>query len=309
MAPDTRCQGDPRIRIARRDRLPGEGGLVTSYTTIRFEIDDRIATVTLDRPDRMNAWNDRLAGELSDAMRRCDEDDGIRAVVVTGAGRAFCAGLEMSGTGEGFARRERSEEEVGRDKWLRDRARERGGYAGFFPFEIRKPVFAAINGHAIGVGITYPMTCDVRFVAEDAKIQFAFTRRGVVPELWSHLIVPRVAGLSNASDLLLTGRMISGRELAQLGLASAALPADQVLAATRERAREVLAAAPVSVALTKRLLWRGLAGNLADFGREEVRLFDWISQQPDAREGMLSFVEKRPPEWKLSVERDTPEAK
>ncbi len=257
----------------------------------------------------MNAWNDQLAGELSAAMRRCDEDDGIRAVIVTGAGRAFCAGAEMGASGDTFARRERDPEQVRRDEWLRERLRERGGYAGLFPFEIRKPVFAAINGHAIGVGVTYPMTCDVRFVAEDAKIQFAFTRRGVLPELWSHLIVPRVAGLSNAADLLLTGRMISGREFAQMGLASAALPADQVLAATRERAREVLAAAPVSVALAKRLLWRGLTEDFRELGREEVRLFNWTSQQPDAREGVLAYFEKRTPEWKLSVARDTPEAK
>jgi len=249
-----------------------------------------------------------MAVELSDAMRRADEDDGIRAVVVTGAGRAFCAGLELGGADD-LARTGRGDEEPRRDDFMRERARVRGGYAGLFPFEIRKPVFAAINGHAIGVGITYPMTCDVRFVAEDAKIQFAFTRRGVLPELWSHLIVPRVAGLSNAADLLLTGRMLSGRELAALGLATAALPADQVLAATRERAREVLAAAPVSVALVKRLLWRGLSDDFTGFGREEVRLFNWTSQQPDAREGVMAFVEKRPPEWKLSVARDTPEAK
>jgi enoyl-CoA hydratase/carnithine racemase len=280
--------------------------LATSYQTLLFDVDDRIATVTLNRPDRMNAWNDRLAFDLSEAMRRCDEDDGIRAVIVTGAGRAFCAGAEMGAGGDTFARRESDEAERRRSAWLRERARERGGYAGLFPFEIRKPVFAAINGHAIGVGITYPMTCDVRFVAEDAKVQFAFTRRGVLPELWSHLIVPRVAGLSNAADLLLTGRMISGRELARMGLASAALPADQVLAATRERAREVLAAAPVSVALAKRLLWRAFTSDFREHGREEARLFGWTSQQPDAREGVLCFFEKREPDWKLSVARDTP---
>jgi enoyl-CoA hydratase/carnithine racemase len=276
---------------------------------VLFEVDDRIATVTLNRPERMNAWNDQLANDLSEALRRCDEDDGIRAVVVTGAGRAFCAGAEMGAGGETFARPAPGAEAVQRDERLRERARQRGGYAGLFPFEIRKPVFAAINGHAIGVGITWPMTCDVRFVAEEAKVQFAFTRRGVLPELWSHLIVPRVAGLSNASDLLLTGRMISGRELARMGLASAALPADQVLAATRARAREVLAAAPVSVALSKRLLWRGLSAGFEELGREEVRLFNWISQQPDAREGVLHFFEKREPDWKLSVARDTPESK
>ena len=176
-----------------------------------------------------------------------------------------------------------------------------------FPWQIRKPVLAAINGHAIGVGITYPMTCDIRFVAEDAKVQFAFVRRGVLPELWSHAIVSRVAGLSNAADLLLTGRMIRGRELAELGLASRALPADQVLPATLARAREFLQAAPVSVALSKRMLWQGLGAGLEELGPQEARLFGWVGQQPDAREGVVSFLDKRDPDWKLSVQRDTPD--
>jgi enoyl-CoA hydratase/carnithine racemase len=279
------------------------------FETLTTQLEQRTLTVTLNRPDRMNALTEKMLRELLQVFDEIDQNDEIRVAIVTGAGRAFCAGAEMAASGDTFARRERDPEAVHREDWLRERARERGGYAGLFPFEIRKPVFAAINGHAIGVGITYPMTCDVRFVAEDAKIQFAFTRRGVLPELWSHLIVPRVAGLSNASDLLLTGRMISGREFARMGLASAALPADQVLAATRERAREVLAAAPVSVALAKRLLWRGLSGDFHELGREEVRLFNWTSQQPDAREGVLAYFEKRPPDWKLSVARDTPDAK
>jgi enoyl-CoA hydratase/carnithine racemase len=272
-----------------------------SYETILFDVDDRIATVTLNRPERMNAWNDTMAAELRDAMARCDADDGIRAVVLTGAGRAFCAGADLGAGGETFGGRRAEGREA-----LRELARRHQGYAGPFPWQIRKPVFAAINGHAIGVGITYPMTCDVRIVAEDAKIQFAFVRRGVIPELWSHLFVARVAGLSNAADLLLTGRTIRGREMAELGLASAALPADRVLPATRERAREVLAAAPVSVALSKRLLWQALAASPAEIGAQEARLFAWAGSQLDAREGVLSFLEKRLPEWKLSVERDAP---
>jgi len=271
-----------------------------SFETIRFEVRDRIATVTLHRPERMNAWNDTMAAELGQAMARCDEDDEVRAVVVTGAGRAFCAGADLGRSGDTF-----------REGDALERARAPGaadaGYAGPFPWQIRKPVVAAINGHAIGVGITYPMTCDVRFVAEDAKIQFAFVRRGVLPELWSHAIVPRVAGLSHAADLLLTGRMIRGRELAAMGLASAALPAERVLEAARERAREVLAAAPVSVALSKRLLWEGLAAPLAELGPREARLFRWTGRGADAREGVTHFLEKREPHWKQSVKRDTPE--
>jgi enoyl-CoA hydratase/carnithine racemase len=274
-----------------------------SYQTLGFEVDDRIATVTLNRPERMNAWNDTMAAEMRDALRRCDEDDEIRAVVVTGAGRAFCAGADLSGGGDTFAGRR----ETGDASDTRQLAERYGGYAGPFPCQIRKPVLAAINGHAIGVGITFPMTCDIRFVAEDAKVQFAFVRRGVIPELWSHQIVARVAGLSVAADLLLSGRMIRGRELAAMGLASAALPAERVLEVTRQRAREFLHAAPVSVALSKRLLWQGLTEPLPRLGRQEARTFAWLGRQPDAREGVESFLEKRPPQWKLSVAKDTPD--
>ncbi|MEN8184786.1 MAG: enoyl-CoA hydratase-related protein, partial [Myxococcota bacterium] len=248
-----------------------------NFEDIRFDVEDGVATVTLHRPERMNAWNDRMGAELREAMVHCDEDDGIRAVVLTGAGRAFCAGADMAGGASTFGRRR----DPARAEALREAARRYGGYAGPFPWQIRKPVLAAINGHAIGVGITYPMTCDIRYVAEDAKIQFAFVQRGITPELWSHAIVARVAGLSAAADLLLTGRMIRGREMAELGLASAALPADQVLAATRERAREFRKAAPVSVALSKRLLWEGLSSSLDELGPKEARTFGWVGQQPD----------------------------
>jgi len=195
----------------------------------------------------------------------------------------------------------------GKDDVLREKELRYEGYAGPFPWQIRKPVFAAINGHAIGVGITYPMTCDIRIVAEDAKVQFAFVRRGVLPELWSHKIVPQVAGLSIAADLLLTGRMIDGRELVDLGLASAALPADQVLEVTLERAREVLNAAPVSVAISKRLLWRGLNASFAELGAKEsdnVRL-DFFSDGRSGRCGLI--LGKREPDWKLSVAKNTPD--
>jgi enoyl-CoA hydratase/carnithine racemase len=190
-----------------------------AYETLHLEAAEAVATITLDRPSAMNAWNDQMAAELTDALGRCDEDDGIRAVVLTGAGRAFCAGADLSSGGDTFApRREPSAAPAPPPRAL-------------YPFQVRKPVIAAINGHAIGVGITYPMLCDIRFVAEDAKIQFAFVRRGVIPELASHVIVARVAGLSNAADLLLSGRMIRGHEAAALGLASAALPAAEVLPA------------------------------------------------------------------------------
>ena len=266
-----------------------------SYPTLLLDIRDQIAVITLNRPDRLNAWNDQMAVDLSQALAACDADDGVRAVVITGQGRAFCAGADFfSGDKAEFEKGDNSTELP-------------PSWPAVMPWHVRKPVLAAINGHAIGVGITFPMTCDIRFVAEDAKIQFAFVRRGVLPELASHVIVPRIAGFSVAADLMLTGRMISGRELAALGLASAALPADRVLPEAIARARETLKAAPVSVAMSKRLLWEGLTTPVETMLRREIPLFFHAAEQPDAIEGFTSFLEKRDPVWKLKASTDMPD--
>ncbi len=267
-----------------------------AYETILLDVKDRVATITLNRPKRMNAWTGRMAAELGDAMAACNENDEVRAVVLTGAGRAFCAGADMGGGKDTFGNFERrNREQTGR----------RGG---LLPWQLDKPVIAAINGHAIGVGITYPMTCDIRLVAEDAKIQFAFVRRGVIPELASHVIVARVAGFSNAADLLFSGRIIRGSEAADLGLASAALPAKEVLPAALERARDIAVnTAPVSVAISKRLLWEGVTTAVPEMQKRELPLFKWAGNQADSREGVTAFLEKRTPEWKLSVAHDKPD--
>ncbi len=266
------------------------------YEAILFDVKDHVATITLNRPERMNAWNGQMGTELSDALYACNDNDDGRAVVITGAGRAFCAGADLGGGGDTFGGRERRSES--------SRTEERRQ---ILPWQIDKPVIAAINGHAVGVGITYPMTCDIRYVAENAKIQFAFVRRGVIPELSSHAIVARVAGLSNAADLLMSGRMILGSEAAELGIATKALPAEEVLPMALERARDIaLNAAPVSVAITKRLLWEGINASVEEMGKREGPLFAWVGNQPDAHEGVVSFLEKRAPRWNLSVAKDKP---
>ena len=267
-----------------------------AYETILLDIKDGVATITLNRPERMNAWTGEMANELSDALGACNANDEVRAIVLTGAGKAFCAGADLRGRGDTFSGRE------GRDE---ARTRRRNNLQ---PWQLDKPVIAAINGHAIGVGLTYPMLCDIRIVAEDAKLQFAFVRRGILPELASHVIVARVAGFSNAADVLLSGRMLSGREAADLGLATEALPADEVLPAAQARARDIaMNAAPMSVAIAKHLLWEGITSSVPEMLKREAELFAWIGNQPDAREGVVSFLEKRPPQWKLSVSRDLPE--
>jgi enoyl-CoA hydratase/carnithine racemase len=261
------------------------------YENIRFEIENRVATITLNRPERLNAWNDAMDAEIQHALRRCHGDDDVRSVVVTGAGRAFCAGADLGGGGSTFQERPA---EAAADE--------------FHPWDVCKPVIAALNGHAVGVGITFAMSCDCRYVAEDAKIAFAFARRGVIPGFASHVTLARVAGLSNAADLLLSGRTIRGREAAALGLASRALPAEEVLPAAMALARDIAEnAAPASVAISKRLLWEGASLAASEMKRREDRLFAWVGRQPDAREGVEAFLEKRAPRWSMSPRLDLPD--
>ncbi|MFI5319292.1 MAG: enoyl-CoA hydratase-related protein [Myxococcota bacterium] len=263
---------------------------------VLLAVEDGVATVTLNRPEAMNAWNGAMAAAFDAALRACDADDAVRAVVLTGAGRAFCAGADLAGGGDTF------------------KPRDGGAVAGTrphevcWPFMLRKPVIAAINGHAIGVGITLPLTCDIRFVAEDAKLQFAFVRRGVLPELASHSLLPRVIGFSRAADLFLTGRQFSGREAAELGLASRALPAAEVLPAALEKAREFALAAPLAVATSKRLLWEGMALTAPEMMKRENPPFAQLGAHADAREGIAHFLEKRAPKWSGNVSRELPRA-
>ncbi len=270
-------------------------GATPDLETVRIDVDDAVAVVTLDRPEAMNAWNGALSRDLDRALRWVADADGVGAVVITGAGRAFCAGADLSGGGETFAGgggTDRADDTEARTPTT-------------FPWDVPKPVIAAVNGHAVGVGATYALACDVRIVAREAKIGFVFTRRGMLPELASHAILPRVVGFSNAADLLLSGRPVAGDEAAALGLASVALPAEEVLGEAVRRAGEMARhAAPVSMAISKRLLWESI-GVEAMMAREQP-LFDWVADQPDSVEGVESFLEKRDPAWKLSAGRDFP---
>jgi enoyl-CoA hydratase/carnithine racemase len=270
----------------------------TPYKHILFDVEDGVATITLNRPDKMNAFHFPLGAELERAYARCDEDDAVRAVVLTGAGKAFCAGADM-GSGE----KTFGDVEGGR-RAANSGARVRRLAA----WQVRKPVVAAINGHAIGVGLTLAMQCDLRIVARDAKLAFVFVRRGIIPELGSHAILPRVVGFSRAADLLLSGRTFRGEEAAELGVASEALPAEDVLPRAREWARDVAVnAAPASVAIAKRLLWEAVTETPAETMAKEKPLLAWIGKQADAAEGVRSFLERRSPEWKLRASTDLPD--
>jgi len=259
-----------------------------------FELKDGIATITLNRPERMNAWTAQMGAEINEHLVRCDEDDAVRAVVVTGAGRAFCAGADLERGGETFA----------------------GGPAAtparpprtILPWEVRKPIIAAINGAAVGVGMTLPLQYDMRVAAADAKLGFLFVRRGVMTELSSTWILPRLVGIARAADLLMSGRIVLGSEAAALGLVNEAVPAGQVLARAHAIAREIAEnCAPVSVALTKRMIWEHLGGPPpVEVAKREAKALYALGKMADAREGVTSFLEKRKPRWTLSPSKDMP---
>jgi enoyl-CoA hydratase/carnithine racemase len=256
---------------------------------VLLDVRDGVAQITFNRPERMNSWGQDIAAGLFDALRSYDQDDAVRAIVVTGAGRAFCAGADLS--------RRREAEASGAAPAPR-RPREARA-ASIYGWQVRKPIIAAINGPAVGVGMTLPLTFDIRIAALDAKLGFVFVSRGLVPELGSTWILPRLIGISRASELLLSGRVILGKEAAEIGLVSEALPADQVLPRAREIATQIAVnAAPVSVAVTKRMIWESLGiADPAHAAAREQKMFTWSGTQADTREGMRAFFEKRPARW------------
>lgn len=251
--------------------------------TLRLEVTGGIAEITLDRPERRNAFTATMGAELSDAYRACDEDDDVRAVILTGAPPAFCAGADLApreetfvGTGPGFS----------------------AGGVDFPAWRVRKPVIAAVNGHAIGIGLTLALQCDFRLMAADATYGVVQVKLGVMGDAWSHWALPRLIGVARAAEVLLTGDTFDGREAERLGIATRVLTADEVLPAARELAERVARnTAPMSVAASKRLLWSSFERSASETGRAETELHQRLMAHPDAREGVQAALEKRAPRW------------
>ncbi|MFP6563171.1 MAG: enoyl-CoA hydratase-related protein [Myxococcota bacterium] len=264
-----------------------------NYRDIRFEIDAGVATIRLHRPEQLNAFSGRMGEELGDAYRRCDADDEVRAVVLTGSGKAFCAGADMAGGSETFALREPaafSASPVSPPAW-----------------EVRKPVIAAMNGHAIGLGLSLALQCDLQFAAQDARYGWLQVRRGVMPDAGSHWTLARVVGTQQAARLLLTGCKIDGREAARIGLALEALPADEVLPRALAMAREIKEqTAPLSVGLSKKLLWQAWTLEREEALRFETELHLPLMAGSDAVEGPMAWLERRTPRFSQRVPRDWP---
>jgi enoyl-CoA hydratase/carnithine racemase len=271
------------------------------FEQIRADVEDGVLTITLNRPDRLNAWTGTMGRELIAAIDRADADDDVRVVVVTGAGRGYCAGADLAGGGETFDWRQReSADPVPRDG---------GGRFTLRVFECTKPVIAAINGPAVGIGATMTLPMDIRLAADDARIGFVFARRGIVPEACSSWFLPRVVGISRAMEWVATGRVFAAREALEAGLVRSLHPAGELLPAAYALAREIADnTAPVSVALARRMMWTMLGAEHPMLAhRADSRGMFSRGQSADAREGITSFLEKRPAEFPDRVSDGLPD--
>jgi enoyl-CoA hydratase/carnithine racemase len=271
------------------------------FETIRYEVADGVLTITLNRPDRLNAWTPTMQSELIEALDQADADDAVRAIVFTGAGRGYCAGADLEGGGSTFDWREReTSDAVPRDG---------GGRFTLRLFDCTKPSIAAINGPAVGVGITMTLAMDVRLAADDAKMGFVFARRGIVPEACSSWFLPRIVGIGQAMEWVATGRVFPATEALAGGLVRSLHPKDEVLGAAHALAREIADnTAPVSVALGRQMLWTMLgAEHPMEAHRADSRAMFARGQSADAREGVTAFLEKRPAEFPDRVSDGLPE--
>lgn len=269
---------------------------------VRTDLTGGVMTLTLDRPEKLNAFTIEMMQELIDAFDVADADDAVRAVVVTGAGRAFCAGADISGGTKGFV-------DVEKRKVGDGTVRDGGGLLTLRIFDSLKPVIAAVNGAAVGVGATMQLPMDMRLASEDAKFGFVFSRRGIVPEACSSWFLPRVVGISKAMEWSTTGRIVDAQEALSAGLVrSVHKPAD-LLGAAQELAEEIGANnAPVSVALTRQMMWRMLgADHPMQAHRVDSLAIELRSASADAAEGVRSFTEKRPAVFPDKVSTDLPD--
>jgi enoyl-CoA hydratase/carnithine racemase len=271
------------------------------YTDISYDVADGILTITLDRPDRLNAFTNQMHEELIDAFDRSDADDDIRVVVVTGRGRGFCAGADLGGGGSTFdASAVIDSGQVHRDE---------GGLVSLRIFSSLKPVIAAVNGPAVGVGVTMTLPMDIRLAAESARFGLVFARRGLVPEAASSWFLPRVVGISRAAEWTYTGRVFPASEALEGGLVRSVHPDDELLPTAYALAREIADnTSAVSVSLTRQMLWRMLGEDHPMAAhRVDSDGINAMGRSADAREGVMSFLEKRPPAFTMRTSKDMPD--
>jgi enoyl-CoA hydratase/carnithine racemase len=254
-----------------------------AYRTLLFDVDRGVATITLNRPRQRNAVGDGMRDELADAYRACGRDDSVRVIVLTGTPPAFCAGADLSGGEQTFAAPGPGFSAAGVEvpAW-----------------SLSKPVIAAVNGHALGLGLTLALQCDIRFFAADARYGVVQVRRGVVGDAYVHWVLPRLVGIANAAEILLTGAVFDGHRAVQLGLGSRVLDAADVLPAALDLAHDIAEhTAPMSVAASKRLLWDSFDLGREAVGARETEIHLQVMGHEDANEGVRAHLEGRPPRW------------
>ncbi|MBZ2187885.1 crotonase/enoyl-CoA hydratase family protein [Alcanivorax sp. JB21] len=279
------------------------------FETLLYEVADGILTLTLNRPDRLNAFTDVMAEELISAMDAADADDAVRVIIVTGAGRAFCAGADLGKGADTFnydATGDAPRNEKDEPDW--ELVRDTGGRVTLRMFESIKPMIAAINGPAVGVGATMTLPMDIRIASRDARMGFVFCRRGIVPDGAASWLLPKVVGLPQSLEWVLSGRVFDAEEGQRGGLLRSLHEGDALMAEARRLAREIADnTSAVSVALSRQMLWR-MAGEPHPQRAHEIesRAIYWTGRSDDAKEGVLSFIEKRPARFSLSPVRDMP---
>jgi enoyl-CoA hydratase/carnithine racemase len=278
--------------------------MAPEFEQILTELKDGTLTITLNRPERLNAWTETMGRELMAALDRADADDEVRVVIVTGAGRGFCAGADLATGGETFDYRKRGRTTGGDNEVPRDG----GGRFVLRVFECTKPVIAAVNGPAVGVGATMTLPMDIRLAADDARIGFVFARRGIVPEACSSWFLPRLVGISQAMEWVATGRVFSAAEAHTGGLVSRVVPSAELLDVAYGIAHEIADnTSGVAVAVARQLLWGMLgASNPWDAHYFDSSAIYALGAGKEAAEGVASFLEKRPPNFPLRVTDDYP---
>jgi enoyl-CoA hydratase/carnithine racemase len=278
------------------------------FETIRYDLHEGVATITLNRPDKLNAINPRMMQELLRVLDRTDSDDKVRAVVVTGSGRCFCAGADISAGATSFDYQKR-DTETRNDALVNGVYRDGGGRVALRIFNSLKPIVGAINGAAVGAGATLPLAMDVRLASTSARFGYVFARRGIVPESAASWFLPRIVGVSTALEWCISGRMIEAQEACDRGLVRSLHESDSLLSTAQSLARELIDnSAPVSVALTRQMIWRmlGEAHPLAAH-QLDSRLIQSLGPSADVREGVTAFLQRRPPHFTGRVSADMPD--
>jgi len=283
-----------------------------TYNTLRYEVADHILTLTLNRPDHLNSFTVEMANELIDAFNRASEDDEVRAIVVTGEGRAFCAGMDLTAAGnvfgldEGLTPTMQDMENKLDDPQMIASVRDTGGRVTLAIYDCKKPVIAAINGAAVGIGATMTCAMDIRLASEHARIGFVFNKIGITPEACSSWFLPRIVGISQALEWVYTGDILKADEALAGGFVKAVVPADALLEEAYKIARRIAQHSPVAIALTRQMMYRNAAQDHPIEAHKVDSLAIFYASQNSGKEGVASFLEKRAPVFTDKVSTDMP---